>query len=289
MSSPAPTPVPVRSFSLVWLVPLIALMASGWLVYRQFRETGPVIAIEFANGAGIQAGKTPLIYKGIVVGLVHTVAINEKLDGVTVEVALEPGAAPLAVEGSEFWLVHPEIGFTGVKGLETLLSGEQLRVHPGNGAPAQRFKALPKAPAKEAFVAGRQFVLRSDKLGSLNPGAPVFYREVKVGTVEDHRLADDATHVLITVNIFEPYDRLVRPDSRFWNAGGLSMKLGLLGAQVHSNSLESLVAGGVAFATPDTSPAAEAAAEHTVFDLHEDADKAWLKWAPKIALPPAGK
>jgi paraquat-inducible protein B len=288
MSSPAPTPAPVRSLSLVWLVPLIALVASGWLVYRQFRESGPVIAIEFANGAGIQAGKTPLIYQGVVVGLVQAVAMNQQLDGITVEVALEPGAARLAAEGSEFWLVQPEIGLTGVKGLETLLSGAQLRVHAGNGAPARRFKALPKAPAKEAYVAGRQFILRSDKLGSLNPGAPVFYREVKVGAVQEHRLADDATHVLVTINIFEPYDRLVRADTRFWNAGGITMKLGLTGAQVHSNSLESLVAGGVAFATPDHGSASEPAPALAVFDLHEDADKAWLKWAPKIDLKPAG-
>jgi paraquat-inducible protein B len=287
MSSPAESPTPARSFSLVWLVPLIALVASGWLILRQFKENGPVIAIEFANGAGIQAGKTPLIYKGIVVGLVQAVTMNKGLDGVTVEVALEPGAAPLAVEGSEFWLLQPEIGFTGVKGLETLLSGAQLKVHPGSGAPARRFKALSKAPAKEAYVAGRQFILRSDKLGSLNPGAPVFYREVKVGAVDSHRLADDATHVLVTINVFEPYDRLVRPDTRFWNAGGISMKVGLLGAQVHSNSLESLVAGGVAFATPDHPAAGEPAGEQTVFDLHDDADKAWLKWAPKINLKPA--
>lgn len=284
MSSPAPTPVPGRSLSLIWLVPLIALVASGWLVYRQFREAGPVITIEFANGAGIQAGKTPLIYKGIVVGLVQAVTMSERLDAVTVEVALEPGAAALAAEGSEFWLVHPEIGLTGVKGLETLLSGVQLKVHAGTGAPARRFKALAKAPAKEAYVAGRQFLLRAEKLGSLNPGAPVFYREVKVGAVDSHRLADDATHVLVTINVFEPYDRLVRPDTRFWNAGGITMKLGLTGAQVHSNSLESLVAGGVAFATPEHPAAGEPAGELTVFDLHDDADKVWLKWAPRIDL-----
>jgi len=287
MSSSAESPNPARSFSLVWLVPLIALVASGWLILRQFKENGPVISVDFANGAGIQAGKTPLIYQGVTVGLVTEVALGDKFDGVTVQVQLEPGAARLAVEGSEFWLVHPEIGLTGVKGLETLLSGVQLRVHAGTGAPARRFKALAKAPAKEAYVAGRQFVLRSEKLGSLNPGAPVFYREVKVGAVESHRLADDATHVLVTLNVFEPYDRLVRADTRFWNAGGISMKVGLLGAQVHSNSLESLVAGGVAFATPDHGAAGEPAPALAVFDLHDDADKAWLKWAPKIDLKQA--
>lgn len=288
MSSSVPPSVPARSASLIWLVPFIALVASGWLIYRQFHETGPVITIAFTEGDGIQAGKTPLIYHGVVVGLVQAVTMNPKLDGITVEVALEPGAAPLAVEGSEFWLVQPEIGLTGVTGLETLLSGAQLMVHAGSGPPARQFQALAKAPAKEAYVAGRQFVLRAEKLGSLNPGAPVLYREMKVGAVEAYRLSDDATHVLVTLNIFEPYYRIVRPDTQFWNAGGVTMKLGLLGAQVHSNSLESLVAGGVAFATPDHGAAGEPAAALTVFDLHDDAEKSWLKWAPEIDLKPAG-
>lgn len=273
-----------RSFSLVWLVPLIALSVSGWLLYREFRSHGQVIMIEFPNGAGIVAGKTPLIHNGVAVGLVHSVALNPKLNGVTVQLELDPSATRLAVQGSEFWLVQPEIGLSGVKGLETLLSGAQIRVHAGEGAPERNFQALPKAPAREAFVAGRQFVLQCDKLNSLTPGAPVLYREVKVGAVESHRLADDATQVLVTINIFEPYHRLIRPETRFWNAGGISMKLGLLGAQVHSNSLESLVSGGVAFATPEEGIGPEPAVEGTSFQLHEAADKGWLRWQPKIDL-----
>jgi paraquat-inducible protein B len=273
-----------RSSWLVWLVPLVALIASGWLLHRQYRDSGPVITIDFANGTGIQVGKTALIHQGVAVGLVQSVALNPKLDGVTVQVELDPSAARLAVQGSEFWLVQPEIGLTGVKGLETLISGAQLRVHAGDGAPAQHFQALPKAPAREAYVAGRQFVLRADKLGSLHPGAPVMYREVKVGAVDSHRIADDGTQVLITINVFEPFYRLVRKETQFWNAGGISMKLNLLGAQVHSNSLESLVAGGVAFATPETTAAREPAAEGTEFSLNDEAEKAWLKWQPKIDL-----
>lgn len=286
MNPPILTPSPAhsRSFSLVWLVPLVALLVSGWLIFREFRKQGQVISIEFVNGTGIQAGKTPLIHMGVVVGLVEKVTLGKKLQGVTVHVELDPSAAPLAVEGSEFWVVQPEIGLSGVKGLETLLSGAQLRVHPGKGNPAKKFRALQKAPPNGGFTSGRNFVLRAGKLGSLNPGAPILYREVKVGVVMDHRLADDATHVLITVNIFDPFHRLVRKETRFWNAGGLSMKVGLLGAQMHSNSLESLVAGAVAFATPEQSAGSEPATEGTVFEINEDPDKTWLKWQPKINL-----
>jgi paraquat-inducible protein B len=260
-----------RVSQLIWLVPLTALIVSGWLLHRQSRDRGPVITVEFTDGAGIQAGKTSLVHKGVVVGLVQEVALSPRLDGVVVKLELAASAAPLAVEGSEFWLVHPEIGIGGVRGLDTLLSGARLEVRAGTGEPARRFQARAKAPVDDGKVIGRSFVLRSDKLGSLHAGTAVYYREIKVGLVDSHRLAPDATHVLITVSLFSPYHKLVRPETKFWNSGGISMKIGLTGAQVHSNSLESLVMGGISFATPE---------HHTGYTPPSE----WWKWAPRLEL-----
>lgn len=277
---------PHRSLSIVWLVPLVALIASGFLIYREFSGGGPQIEIEFENGAGIEAGKTPLVHKGVVVGIVQKIALKPRLDGVTVTVELEASAKPLAVGGSQFWLVRPEIGFSGIRGLDTLLNGPRLGVRAGSGGPERRFVAMTKAPPSEAIVPGRNFVLSSHKLGSLNTGSQVYFREVKVGVVDDYRVSDDSTQVLVMIRVFEPYDKLVRIDTKFWNSGGISMKLGLLGGRVESNSLESLMAGGVSFATPDDPAIAEPAAEGTIFELFDDPEKAWLKWAPKISLAP---
>lgn len=285
MTTPAqPLPAAKHSFSLVWFVPIIAFAVSAWLVHREFRARGPMLEIDFASGAGIQAGKTPLLHKGVTVGLVQEIALKPDLNGVTVRIELMAGAKALAAAGSEFWLVHPEIGLSGVRGLDTLLSGARIHARAGNGSATTRFRALDRAPINEDATPGRTFTLRTPTLASLNPGSGVYYREVRVGVIEQHALSPDSTHVLITLKIFEPYDRLIRPDTRFWNAGGISVKLGLTGAQLRSNSLESLVAGGVAFATPESSAPAAPAAAGTVFDLHEEHDKAWLKWQPKIDL-----
>ena len=62
---------------------------------------------------------------------------------------------------------------------------------------------------------GRSFVLQADKLGALSAGAPVFFREVKVGFVEAHRLMPDADGVLVRIRVRTPYDQLIRPDTRF--------------------------------------------------------------------------
>jgi len=274
-----------RGSIYVWLVPLLALAVSAWLIYREFQHHGPLLEIEFANGAGIEAGKTPLLFKGVVVGQVREVALKPEFDGVVVQVELDEGARSLAVEGSEFWLSHPEIGLSGVKGLETLLSGARLVVRAGSGAPATHFKALSRSPAHEAAGTGHSYTLRTPGLGSLRPGTAVYFRDVKVGFIENHRLAPDSTHVLVSFRLLEPYHLLLRPETRFWNSGGISMKVGLLGANVRSDSLEALVSGGVSFATPEESATAAPAPDGTVFELHDQADKAWETWAPKIALP----
>lgn len=286
MTTP-PAPVVVRhrrSLPLIWVVPLVALIVGGWLIARNSRARGPEITIRFQNGAGIEAGRTILEHKGVAVGSVESVQLDAKLDSVLVKVRLAKNAANLARADSEFWLVRPEIGFSGIKGLDTLFTGARLKVRPGTGGePATEFVALRRAPLLESSGRGRSFVLRADRLGALTSGAPVFFREIKVGFVEAHRLTPEADGVLVRIRIRTPYDRLIRTDTRFWNSGGVSVKVGLLGAEIRSNSLESLITGGVAFATPET-PEGAPASEGTEFLLAEEVDKEWLKWKPKIPI-----
>lgn len=282
---PAPTIIRTRrSLPLIWVVPLVAFIVGGWLIARNSRDQGPEITIRFQNGAGIEAGKTILEHKGVAVGSVESVQLDGKLDEVLVKVQLARNAADLARADSQFWLVRPEIGFSGIKGLDTLFTGARLKVRPGTGGqPATEFTALRRAPLLESSDRGRTFILRADKLGALTPGAPVFFREVKVGFVETHKLTPDADGVLIRIRIRTPYDQLIHADTRFWNSGGIMVKIGLTGAEIRSNSLESLISGGVAFATPDT-PNAQPAPEGSEFGLADEAEKEWLKWKAKIPI-----
>jgi paraquat-inducible protein B len=282
--TPAPKITRDRSVPLVWIVPIIAALICGWLGYSELRDLGPEISINFADGSGVEAGKTTLEYKGIAVGTVRSVALRKGLVGVTIKLRLRKEAAELANAGSKFWLVHPEIGLSGVHGLETLVTGVRLNVSPGTGPTTKEFDGLDKTPAPDVTDEGRAFILKSDRLGSLTTGAPVFYRELKVGAVEASRLSSDSTQVLIRIHIDAPYADLVRTNTRFWNAGGFNFKINLFGAQLKETSLESLVTGGVAFATPDTGPLAAAADPDTAFGLSSEADKEWLKWSPKIPI-----
>ena len=286
MSTP-PLPKVSRApaFPLIWVVPLIAVAIAGWMGYRELRDRGPKITIDFADGAGVEAGKTVLEYKGVAAGVVESVELKPGLGGVTIRVHLNRSAASLASEGARFWIVHPEIGFSGVRGLDTLVSGVRLNVLPGSGPRALHFTGLDTTPAPNVIDQGRAFLLQCDRLGSLTAGAPVFYREFKVGQVEASRLSGDSTTVLIRIHLDAPYVDLVRTSTRFWNTGGFSFKVSLFGgAELKDTSLESLVTGGVAFATPDTQPLAPPAPNGSQFTLAPDPDKEWLKWSPKIPI-----
>jgi paraquat-inducible protein B len=290
-SAPAPTVSRAKAFPIVWVVPLIAIVIGGWMGFRALHDRGSEITIAFAGGAGVEAGKTALEYKGVAAGIVEAVELTPGLGGVSVRLRLHRNAAALANTGGRFWIVHPEIGFSGVRGLDTLVTGVRLNVLPGDGPPTDHFTGLDQAPAPNVIDQGRAFLLQSDRLGSLTSGAPVFYREFKVGQVEASRLAEDSAAVLIRIHVDGPYVDLVRANSQFWNAGGFSFKVSLFGgAQLKNTSLESLVTGGVAFATPDDGPLAPVAPAETRFTLAAEPNKDWLKWSPKIPLksPEAG-
>lgn len=266
---------------------MVAVVVAAWLVWREIRERGPEIVITFENGSGLEAGKTVLEYQGVAVGEVKKVELNPSLTGVEVTVRLDKSAARLAAEDSKFWIIQPKIGLSGVSGLDTLLTGVRLGVAPGQGAEGARFVGLKTSPSGDDKP-GRTFILHTPHLGSLDSGASVYYREIKVGRVEAAKLRDDASEVLVRIRVYSPYDQLVRAGTRFWNSGGVNMKIGLLGARIQTTSLESLVSGGVSFATPDTdSVAGERAQEGADFTLQKEAEKSWLEWRPKTPLQPA--
>jgi paraquat-inducible protein B len=282
--TPPPKVSRAPAFPLIWVVPILAVAIGGWMLLRDEVNRGPEISIDFSDGSGVEAGRTNLVYMGVNAGTVTSVALKPGLTGVTVRVRLYKVAKPLASEGSKFWIVRPEIGFSGVKGLETLVSGVRLNAIPGSGPATTQFTGLDAAPAPDIVDEGRTFVIVCDQLGSLTTGAPVFFRELKVGAVESSRLSDDSVSVLVRIHVDAPYVDLVRTNSKFWNTGGFSFKVSLLGAELKDTSLESLLAGGIEFATPDTLPLAPVATAGTRFPLFSEAQPEWIKWAPKIPI-----
>jgi paraquat-inducible protein B len=264
------------SLWLVWLVPLVAVIIGVYLGARSIINRGPTITIYFHNAEGIEANKTHIKYKDVDVGIVRRVKLTKdhREVEVTAEMRGNSGIENLLVTDTRFWVVRPRIGAAGVSGLGTLLSGAYIGMDAGRNATERReFEGLDVQPAITADVPGREFALISDDLGSIDIGSPIYLRRVPVGQVLAYAMQPDGRHIKFTIFITAPYDRFVSLHSRFWHASGVDVDLGAQGLHVQTQSVVSVLAGGIAFQDlpdPDATPLATPpeAPERTQFTLY---------------------
>jgi paraquat-inducible protein B len=266
---------------LLWFIPVAAAVLCAWYVCRDILFAGPKITIYFANVDGLQAQNSWLQYRGEKIGEVETLRLTADQQSVAVTAKLDSFAASLAREGAVFWIVRPELKPGAVSGLGTLVSGNYINLQPGNGARTNIFTGAAKEPIEP--IQALEILLQSPKLGSLQPRSPIFYRDIQVGEVVSCRLGEDAREVVIHARIAQDYAPLVRLNSKFWNAGGINFHIGLFsGASISAESAQTLISGGISFATP--TELAEAATNGTEFTLNEKSADDWLKWSPAIPL-----
>ena len=262
--------------SPIWILPLVAFCIGGWLLYTNYRDAGIDIVIHFATADGITAGKTKVIYKGIPVGLVKKVEIADDLKGVNLLVEMDKKTRPGLVEDTNFWIVRPEISAGRITGLETLFSGSYIAVKKGNSSlQTRRFEGLNTPPPLNTDTPGLHLTLKTPSLYSLQRGSRVYSKNLKIGLVEDFKLDKDGM-ITLKVLIKPEYRHLIKKDTRFWNASGLSVTGNLqTGLTVNVESLAALIYGGISCATPKAvkdSPPAEPGSTYRLYRDFEDAE-----------------
>jgi paraquat-inducible protein B len=262
--------------SLIWLVPIVAALIGLSLVINAWMQQGPTITISFQSAEGLDPGKTVVKYKDVVIGKVTTIRLSPDRRRVVVKVDLEKSAAGIAMADTRFWVVRPRIGLGGVSGIDTLLSGSFIGVDVGDSTQEQTdFVGLETPPSVTHDAQGKSFILHSGDLGSLDIGSPVYFRRLQVGRVASYKLNDDGKGVTVQVFVESPYDKFVTTESRFWNASGVDVSLGADGLKLNTQSLATVLAGGVAFLDApgphaDATPASENAT-YTLFDTQANA------------------
>ena len=265
-----------RRIPVIWTIPLLAIAIGGWLAWDTFSKRGPTITISFVSAEGLQAGQSQLKFKDIVLGTVQSLTLTPDHSHVLVKVATTRQAEPLLTEQTIFWVVKPRLFAGNVSGLDTLLSGSYIGMLPPQteGKRQLEFTGREDPPILEANVPGTTFVLQANRIGSVSLGSPVFYRDINVGEVLGWDIGDMAASVTIRVFVRAPFDKYVQDQSRFWNASGVSVKLGAGGVELQLESLRAILLGGIAFDTPeDAGPATASAAGHE-FPLFSDRDAA---------------
>ncbi|WP_046115474.1 PqiB family protein [Aquincola tertiaricarbonis] len=286
-SIPDAVPAPRRRWSMaqaIWLVPLVAVLAVGWLAASEWLQRGPSITIRFATGEGIEAGKTRIKYRNVDVGQVSAVRLAPDLKGVLVTAQMERNAAPLLVDDTRFWVVRARVAGGEVSGLTTLLSGAYIGVDGGKSEETRRsFTGLETQPVVSVDEAGKEFVLQASSLGSLEIGSAVYFRRVRVGQVLSADLSPDGQGLRLRVFVRAPYDRFVSSNARFWHASGVDVSFDAsTGLRLRTESLLSVLVGGVAFETPAELDASTPAEAGTTFNLFEGQAAALRRGAAQV-------
>jgi len=264
-----------KGISGVWIVPILALVIGAWLVWSSYMKQGPTIHITFKSAAGIQAGKTVLKYKDIVIGKVTDVRFSDNLSEVVVTAKVQKNMEQFLSENTRFWVVQAKLGFGEVQGLDTLLSGVYIVMDPQKGTKKlKNFDGLEQIPVITAGDKGRTFVLKADSIGSLGVGSPIYYKKLKAGSVASYKLDDDGKHITIDVFIKSPFDKLVNDKTRFYNDSGISVSMGADGIDIDTESMVSLVMGGLAFDNFDMHGAGKEVKDKHIYKLYASKKKA---------------
>ncbi len=260
---------------LIWLIPIVAVLVGGWLAAKAILERGPTITITFKTAEGLEAGKTKIKYKDVEIGLVKTITLSPNRKGIVATAELSKQSEEFLREDTRFFVVRPRITAGGVSGLGTLLSGGYIGIDIGKSRePRRDFVGLEVAPIVTGEEPGRQFMLRADDLGSTDVGSPVYFRRVTVGQVVATALDKDGKGVTFTIFIQAPYDQYVTKETRFWNASGIDVSLDSSGIQVRTESVMSILVGGIAFQVESDSLPAPPADANTIFTLFSDRTEA---------------
>ena len=256
---------------LVWLVPLVAVLIGGWLAVKTVLEKGPTITISFVTGEGLEAGKTKIKFKNVDIGVIKGVALSPDRKRVIATAELNRDASNTLVDDTRFWVVRPRISGGSVSGLSTLLSGSFIGMDIGTQSkPRRDFVGLEVPPVFAAGMPGREFVLKSADMGSLDVGDPVFFRRLQVGQVTSYGLDHEGTGVTLHVFINAPYDKYVSNNTRFWHASGFDVSVDTNGVKIDTESLVSILIGGLAFQSPPDAVDKPEAAAQSEFELFRD-------------------
>lgn len=260
------------SLMSIWIVPVIALGVAVYLIFQAVAGRGTEISIIFDDAEGMVPGKTQLKYKDVNIGQLNRIDILDNDEGVSLVVDVQKSAEKYLTKDARFWIVAPAIGFQGITGLQTLLSGSFIEIDPGEGKGEKKtdFTGLKTPPVITSNDKGTEYILSTGKLRNINRGTPVMYKGLVVGSVLGYKLADDKQAIDVYAFVEAPYDDLVLEGTNFWNAGGINVSVSTSGVELGANSLQSLIAGAIEFGTADLYSNTFPAEARNVFKLYDD-------------------
>ena len=256
--------------SVVWIIPVVTLIVGSWLIFKTLSEQGPQVSISFKTAEGIEVGKTKIKYKNVDIGTVEHIKFSDDFSNVILTAEFNKGSEKFLKRSTRFWVVKPQLGLQGASGLGTLISGAYIEIEPGPGADQRHFVGLENQPVVKADEQGVKVTLVTQNLASIDRGSPIYYQGLLAGEVLGHELGNDRKSVYIHAFIKNPFDQLIRGNTNFWNVSGINVSMSADGFKVKTESIRSMMFGGIAFDTPETLEHVSTDIDNLVFTLHDN-------------------
>ena len=239
------------------------------MIVKTLSEQGPRATISFKTAEGIEVGKTRIKYKNVDIGVVEKIKFSDDFSNIILTVDFMEGSEKFLRRSTRFWVVKPQLSLRGATGLSTIISGAYIEIEPGTGAPKLHFIGLEKQPVVKSDEQGKKITLVTQKLGSVDTGSPIYYQGLLAGEVLGYELGNDRKSTYVHTFIKDPFDQLIRGNTNFWNVSGINVSMGADGFKVQTESIQSMLFGGIAFESPETLEQATTDIDKLVFTLHE--------------------
>ncbi len=264
-----------KSFSPVWILPIVALLIGLGLLVKSYLSAGVMITLQVRTAEGIEIGKTKVLYKGIITGIVKDKVVTEDLQNVILHIEMDKRTEDFLNENAKFWIVEPRISLSGISGLDTLLSGRYIAINTKETGKSKRdFMALEIPPPPSTSSPGLHIKLRLNHLSSIDRGTQIYYKQIPVGEVINYTLEENDTEIHAWVLIEPKYAHLVKENSHFYNVSGIKIDAGLSGIEIETESLVSVIAGGIAFYNPIRKEKSKPAKNGNFYLLYSDFETA---------------
>ncbi len=236
------------------------------------------ISLLMDRGFDLKEG-SKIIYKSMTVGRIKSMRLEG--DSVNAIALVNTEYTALFTKDALLWIEDLKVGLEGVKNASSLLNGPFLELMPGRSDElGDHFFVSATAPAATIHQEGLRVVVSGKRLSSLKVGSSLFYRQLKIGSVEQFRLSDDATRVELMLYIDRCYAYLVRQNSVFYNSTAMGMEVDVFGVKVTTETVDTMIKGGISLVTPDDAMAR--AEEMRTFTLYDEPAESWLDWSPSL-------
>jgi len=254
----------------IWIVPFIALLIAGWLAYQYYAQLGPEIKIVFPKNEGLQAGQSQIKYRDVPIGTVKKIVLQEDGEGVTIVARMDKSAVPYINKNAKFWIVKPEVGMSGVSGLDTLLSGTYINMYSKKDNTDFKDTFIGLDSAYYVTEEGAYFHLNASDGYNIKKGTPVYYKNIIVGQVEYMNIALDSKSVDIIIFVNKAYIPYIHTDSKFWLNSAVDVDFSNGRLDVNVAPISYLIQGGISFSSSGEDLKAVVPDQH-IFYLYKNA------------------